>query len=207
MTLFSAAWRVPMSIGHGERPLLHPAMTRSLINRLESHCEDIMARDLFVAWLNDAYAMEQSLIPVLENHAADAQKDMPEAAARIRQHIAETRQHAARVEECLKSLGESPSAMKSTLSTVMGTIQSISTGLFRDEPVKNALADYGAEQFEVACYRALVAAALKLGETDIARLCEENMREDLEMAEWLDDQLPTVVEDSLTKEQLGMRGR
>src|SRR5687768_3890310 len=109
-------------------PFASSSMTRSFINRLESHCEDIMARDLFVAWLNDAYAMEQSLIPVLENHAADAQKDMPEAAARIRQHIAETRQHAARVEECLKTLGESPSAMKSTLSTVMGTIQSISTG-------------------------------------------------------------------------------
>jgi ferritin-like metal-binding protein YciE len=28
-----------------------------------------MNKNWLIAWLNDAYAMEQSLIPVLENHA------------------------------------------------------------------------------------------------------------------------------------------
>ena len=35
----------------------------------------------------------------------------------------------------------------------------MSTGIFKDAPVKNVLADYSAEQLEVACYRALVTAA------------------------------------------------
>lgn len=26
------------------------------------------SKDLLVAWLNDAYAMEQGLVPVLQNH-------------------------------------------------------------------------------------------------------------------------------------------
>jgi ferritin-like metal-binding protein YciE len=158
-----------------------------------------MANDLLISWLNDAYAMEQSLLPVLENHASDAERDMPEAAARIRQHIEETRNHASRVEECLRMLNQQPSGVKSTLAAIMGSVQSVTTGMFRDEPIKNALADYGSEQFEVACYHALVAGALQLGYSDIARLCEENMREDLKMADWLQEQIPEVVETSLAK--------
>jgi ferritin-like metal-binding protein YciE len=158
-----------------------------------------MANDLLVTWLNDAYAMEQTLLPVLENHANDAERDMPEAAARMRQHIEETRTHASRIEECLRMLNERPSVVKSTLGSIMGSVQSITTGMFRDEPIKNALADYGSEQFEVACYHALVAAALQLGRADIARLCEENMREDLKMADWLQEQIADAVEISLVK--------
>ena len=47
-------------------------------------------KDLLVSWLNDAYAMEQALIPVLQNHAKDAENDMPAAADRLRRHIEET---------------------------------------------------------------------------------------------------------------------
>ena len=52
-----------------------------------------MNNELLVAWLNDAYAMEQALVPVLENHAKDA-KDDPTARARIELHAEQTRRHA-----------------------------------------------------------------------------------------------------------------
>ena len=129
---------------------------------------------------------------------------MPAAAARIRQHVQETRRHAERVEQCLRELGSSPSAVKSTLSSIMGNVQSVTTGIFKDEPVKNALSDFGAEQFEVACYRALTAAATELGEPTVARLCSENLKEDEEMARWLDEQLPTVVRHALNKKTAGL---
>jgi ferritin-like metal-binding protein YciE len=158
-----------------------------------------MAREQLITWLNDAYAMEQSLIPVLENHAKDADEEMPEAAERIRQHIDETRRHGERIRECLQSLGTSPSIVKSTLAYVMGTGQSVATGMFADESIKNVLSDYGAEQFEVASYSALVAAALDLGEADVASACEENLREDEAMADWLREQIPDVVTTTLHK--------
>jgi ferritin-like metal-binding protein YciE len=148
--------------------------------------------ELLVRWLNDAYAMEHQRIPVLENHAKDL-KNSPSAQQRIRQHIDETKRHAERMEQCVNRLGAKPSTMKSTLSSLMGSAQSISTGIFRDELVKNALSDYAAEEFEVACYRALISAATEEGEPEIARACEENLREDEAMARWLDRQLPTVV--------------
>jgi ferritin-like metal-binding protein YciE len=162
-----------------------------------------MANDQLIAWLNDAYAMEEGLIPVLENHAKDADREMPEAAVRIRRHIDETRRHAERVEQCLRELGTSPSTVKSTLSSLIGTVQSVSTGIFRDEPVKNILSDYSAEEFEVASYRALAAAATELGHARIAETCEENMREDEQMARWLDQQIPIVVKHMLSKKAAG----
>src|SRR5918993_3920402 len=149
--------------------------------------------DQLIAWLNDAYAMEQGLLPVLQNHASSVQRTMPAAAARMHEHIAETSTHAARVEQCLRVLGTTPSTAKSTLSQVLGTVQGITTGIFADAPVKNALTDYSAEQLEVACYRALVTAARQLGHEEIAKLCEMNMQEDEAMALWLRDQIPDVV--------------
>ena len=70
--------------------------------------------DVLIAWLRDAHAMETGLIPVLENHAKDAQSN-PDASARIQQHIAETRRHAQLVEGCLKSLGSDTSGTKDIL--------------------------------------------------------------------------------------------
>jgi ferritin-like metal-binding protein YciE len=159
-----------------------------------------MARDLLVSWLNDAYAMEQALIPVLRNHAKDAEGNTPDAAARLRQHVDQTETHLRRLEQCLLALGASPSTLKSTTGSVMGTVQSVMSGMFSDEMIKNTISDYGSEQFEVASYTALVAAADELGLEDVARLCEENLREDQLMASWLEQQIPVVVARSVARQ-------
>lgn len=158
-----------------------------------------MAKEQLISWLNDAYAMEQGLIPVLENHAKDAEREIPHVADRLQQHISETRRHAERLEQCLRELGSKPSAMKSTMASLFGSVQGVSTGLFKDEPIKNVLSDYSAEQFEVAAYKALVAAASDMGEQGVVRACEENRREDELMARWLDEHIPTVVIHTLHK--------
>lgn len=157
-----------------------------------------MAREQLIAWLNDAYAMEQGFIPILEKHAADAERETPSAASRIRRHIDETRYHARRVEHCLRHLGTSPSHVKSAVASVMGTVQGARTGMFKDGPVKDALSDVAAEQIAVACYRALTAAANELHEPIVAGLCLQNLREDEEMARWLDQQLAGAVRQALT---------
>lgn len=162
------------------------------------------SKDLLVTWLNDAYAMEQGLIPVLQNHAKDA-KDNPTVPRRLEQHIEETKRHGERIQQCVERLGTSTSSAKSGLATVLGSIQSVSAGMFGDEKVKNALADYSADQFEVAAYRALIAAAREHGDPEIVRVCEENMREDEAMAMWLDQQLPSMVRMTVEEETSGGR--
>lgn len=137
--------------------------------------------------------METGLIPILENHANDA-KDYPQIQARIQQHVAETRQHANLVQGCIERHGESISAVKTSVGSLIGTVQSVATGPFEDQLVKNALTDYASENFEVACYRALIVAAQQLGDQETVRICEQILRDDQEMASWLEQNLPLTVQ-------------
>jgi ferritin-like metal-binding protein YciE len=149
--------------------------------------------DRLAEWLDDAYAMETGLVTILQNHAAHLEPVIPSVAQRIREHIAETRTHATRLEQCLTVLGRKPSAIKSTLSSAIGAVEGASTGLFKDHVVKDVLADYASEQFEIACYTAIIAAATRLGFSEITRLCALTLAEDQSMANWLIDKVPAVI--------------
>lgn len=161
-------------------------------------------RSTLVAWLNDAYAMEQSLVPVLENHAKDA-SDFPAVQARLQAHADETRQQAERVKMCLAELGEEPSMAKSALGKIFGTLHAPGTGLYSDELVKNALMDFATEAFEMACYEAISVAARDSGHGRIAELCRQNFAEEEQMAEWLRDQLPETVRAYCQQEEADAR--
>jgi ferritin-like metal-binding protein YciE len=155
------------------------------------------ATQQLVAWLDDAHAMERGLIPILRNQVAHFER-MPHVASRLLEHIEETGTHAERMRRCLLILNANPSTAKSAMSSVMGTIEGASTAMFADEVVKDALADYGAEQFEVGCYTALIGTALRLGYPEIAELCAQNLEEDQAMADWILEELPAIVEHHAT---------
>jgi ferritin-like metal-binding protein YciE len=145
-----------------------------------------------ISWLNSAYSMEQSLAKVLENHAHDA-KDHPDMQERIEAHVAETRAHSDQVARCLEILGSKPSTMKAAVGNIMGMVQGASTGMFHDELVKNVLADYAAEHFEIACYTSLIEAAELAGHSEIVEICRGILDEEEAMAEWLESQIPDVT--------------
>jgi len=156
-------------------------------------------KDTLIGWLNDAFAMEKGLVQVLENHASDV-KDRPEMYRKIAEHLEKTRLHADRVRECVERLGGSTSTVKTAMGAISGFFQGRSTGVSPDELVKNALSDYAAEHFEIASYTALIVAARALGETEVARICEDILRDEQDMARWLENQLPTVVQEYLGQE-------
>jgi ferritin-like metal-binding protein YciE len=153
-------------------------------------------RNTLIAWLNDAHAMETELQPILSNHARDA-KNNAEVSQRIQRHVQETQQQAERVRQALAILGTTPSVLKSGSAAVAGVVMSVSTGMFSDELVKNALMDYATEHFEIAAYNALITAAEALGEPEVARLCRENLREEEDMAKFLAARLPATVKETL----------
>jgi ferritin-like metal-binding protein YciE len=158
-----------------------------------------MDRDTLIAWLNNAHAMERELIPVLRDHANDF-RGMPAAQQRLDEHARETERHAERVRSAVEMLGGQISTLKTGSAIIAGNLLSVSTAFFSDELAKDALMDYGAEQFEVGAYTALIAAAEEIEEPEVARLCRENLREDEAMAEWLLRQVPKVVRKTLHEE-------
>jgi ferritin-like metal-binding protein YciE len=153
-------------------------------------------RSEVIGWLNDAYAMERSLEVMLRKQAAneDAHHAIRE---RARIHLDETEAHAERVAQCLEMLGETPSTIKSVASQVMEFAKGTMSKMASDERVKDFLCAYGAEFFEVACYKALIAGATVAGVEEIVPLLEKNLKEDEAMAGWLDGNVAAVVRDYL----------
>jgi ferritin-like metal-binding protein YciE len=156
-------------------------------------------KEFLIAWLNDAHAMEKALMKVLDNHIKDA-KDHPQMQQKLQEHHDLAQSQADRLEGCIERLGGSTSMMKDGMGNIMGMLQGISTGAAKDELVKNVLADYAAEHFEIASYRALIAAAEKVGDMETVQVCRQILREEEEMARWLEQHLPMVVQDTLRTE-------
>ena len=150
-------------------------------------------KDLLISWLNDAHGMENALIKILEHQVKDA-RDYPPVQAKLEQHLEQTRGHAQMTKDCIEALGGHTSALKTGMATLFGQLQAPSTGAAKDEMVKNALADYAAENFEIASYTALIQAAQDLGEQQTARVCQQILQEEQEMAHWIQQNLPTLVQ-------------
>lgn len=155
-------------------------------------------RETLAAWLQDAYAMEKALIPILENHAKDVE-DHPAMHQRLLDHVEETRRQADRLEECLQRIDSSPSTAKSMVGNLFGMMQAPATGMFQDERVKNGLLDFATENFEIAAYEALIVAAESAGELEIAGICRQSLQEERHMADWVHEQLPLLVEEHALK--------
>lgn len=75
----------------------------------------------------------------------------------------------------------------------------MSTATAEDKMIKNSLADYATEHFEIASYRALIAAADAVGEEETARVCEEILKEE-EMAKWVNNEIPRLVKAYITSQ-------
>lgn len=162
-------------------------------------------RDQLIAWLNDAYSMELGLIPVLKNHAKDAEEH-PEVRDRDLQHAEETERHAEMVKECIESLDGSVSTLKAGLGSLSGLMNSVATGPFKDELVKNFLSDYAAEHFEIACYEALVVTAEECGEQHVADVCRQILQDEESMANWIEEHLPQAIRAHLGKQAMATAG-
>lgn len=156
-----------------------------------------------LAWLNDAHALEKALIPVLKNHADDADRH-PHVRERDLEHLKQTRRHVKQVKKCIEALGARPSASKKAIGRLAGVMNSVTTEPFDDEVIRNFLADYAAENLEIASYRALIVAAEEAGHPEIAEICSDILEDEEEMAEWLEQNLPYAVRETL--EELSRSG-
>jgi ferritin-like metal-binding protein YciE len=97
------------------------------------------------------------------------------------------------VRGCVEQLSDDISHVKSGIANVLGAVQGMSTIMANDKTVKDAMANYAIEHFEIASYMAIVAACREMEHEDIASICDGIIEEEMEMANWLRMQLPAVV--------------
>lgn len=164
-----------------------------------------MNKDL-AAWLRDAHAMEMQALKMMEAQVRRLEH-YPELRSRLQRHIVDTQGQADRLGQCLHRLGESTSTLKDTAARLTAMAQGLSGFFVGDEVVKGGMASYTFEHFEISAYRTLIAAADELGEPEIRRVCEANLREEEEMANWLADHLPQVTQHYLRREAAGVEAK
>jgi ferritin-like metal-binding protein YciE len=164
------------------------------------------AKDLLIIGLRNAHALEGQAIEITERQA-ERLEHYPEMRARIQQHVEESRQQQAMVEQCLSRLGTSPSSLKEMALSLMGNMQAMAHAMAGDEVLKNTFASYAFEHFEIASYRSLIAMAETAGEPEIARTCEQILRQEERMAAWIGDRLEEITRQFLARSETGVAAK
>ena len=149
-------------------------------------------------WLRDAHAMEKQAESMLESMASRID-NYPDVRARIEQHLTETKQQINVLEEILDRNDISRSMLKDSMSKMMAFGQSVGGMVTSDEIVKGSISGYVFEQFEIACYTSLLAAAKKAGDMASVPAIESILAEEQRMADWLIQHIPDTTEQFLLR--------
>jgi len=149
-------------------------------------------RDLYVTGLVNARALETQAIELLSRQV-ERLENYPEMEAALRQHIKESEQQRERLDEILGSMGTSNSSIKDFVTGMMGNMAALAHAPMQDEVLKNHMANYAFEHFEIASYKSLLVLADMVGDTTSPTALTQSLREEERMAQWVEDNLePTV---------------
>lgn len=151
------------------------------------------ARDIFLDGLRNAHAMEHQALSVIQPQL-NRLEHYPEMRSMLQQHYQETEVQIERLDQIFNALGESPSGLKDTALSAMGSMAAVGHSFASDEVLKNHLADYMFEHFEIAAYTALIAMAQTEGMTSALPMLQANLEEERRCAASLYDIIPVVTE-------------
>jgi len=136
-------------------------------------------RDLLVDQLKDLYSAENQIIKALPKMAKNA--SAPELRQAFEEHLEQTRQQAARLEQVCTQLGEKPRGKK--CQAVEGLIAEGKE--LMEEDVSAAVLDAGliaaaqkVEHYEIASYGTVCTWADQLGESKIVQLLQQTLEEE-----------------------------
>jgi ferritin-like metal-binding protein YciE len=150
------------------------------------------ARDLYIVGLRNQHAVENQAIELLERQVGRLE-NYPEMEERMRRHIEESREQARRLEELLAHHDTSHSAFKDTMMSIVGNVAALGHSTAPDEVVKNTLANFAFEHYEIASYSSLLTLAELTGHTAAGTALNTSLREEKDMAQWIADHLDGTV--------------
>src|SRR5215217_5983926 len=150
------------------------------------------SHDLFITGLKNAHAMENQALSIMKPQVSRIE-NYPEVEARLNKHITETEGQIDRLERILDGLDEDKSSLKDLALSVAGTFAAVGHTVAPDEILKNSMANFAFENFEIAAYKSLIALAEASGNAAAVSDLELNLQEEIAMAEWLDGNIEAVT--------------
>lgn len=159
-------------------------------------------QDIYVTALRNAHALEAQAIQILSRQV-ERLENYPAMVERLRQHIEESRNQSARLEQILDRLGTSHSAIKDAMTGFMGNMAAMAHVVTQDEVIKNTFANYAFEHYEIAAYKALLEVADAAGDGQAPALLRQSLDEEQRMAQWIDQNLPETMRTYMRLETSG----
>jgi ferritin-like metal-binding protein YciE len=149
--------------------------------------------ELYHTGLRNQHAVENQAIELLERQLGRMDA-FPEMKARIQRHLEESRAQAQRLDQLLEQHGTSASTVKDTVMSFMGNMAALAHTPAPDEVIKNTIANFAFEHFEIAAYKSLIALAEQIGDTNGVRVLTTSLQEEEAMAGWIDEHIaPTTL--------------
>ena len=155
------------------------------------------AYDVFIDGLRKAHAMENQALSIMQPQL-NRLEHYPQVSALLDRHIRETEAQIQRIDQIFETLNESSSGLKDTMLSLSGSMAAMTHSMATDEILKNSLANFAFEHFEIAAYTALLTAAQEANVTQAIPLLEQNLQEEVAMASAIHDGLPDVVRQYIT---------
>ncbi|MDR9775971.1 ferritin-like domain-containing protein [Rhizobium hidalgonense] len=159
-------------------------------------------RDVFVTGLRNAHAMENQALSIMKPQLKRIE-NYPEVAEKLDQHIRETDAQIVRLEDILDGLDEDKSTLKDLALSFTGSMAALGHTVADDEILKNSFANFAFENFEAAAYKSLLTVAEAGGYGAAVTRLQENLAEELAMAEWLNDNVVALTTKFLALRQVG----
>jgi ferritin-like metal-binding protein YciE len=101
------------------------------------------------------------------------------------------------------SLNEDHSTLKDWMLSAGGSMAAIGHSLADDEILKNSLANYAFENYEIAAYNSLLVMAEMGAFNSAYSALRENLAEEENMALWLSENLREVTAEFVTRREAG----
>ena len=163
-------------------------------------------RKIFVTGLKNAHAMENEALSIMKPQVSRIE-NYPEVARRLEDHIRETEGQVTRLEDILQQLDEDRSSLKDMALSLAGSMAAMGHTVAGDEIIKNSLANFAFENYEIAAYKSLLTIAELGGFPQATSALQANLQEEQGMAKWLDDNLGMVTRRFASLQEAGDSGK
>lgn len=162
------------------------------------------AHEIYIVGLRNQHAVENQAVELLERQVGRL-KNYPELSDRMRRHIEESKAQAQRIEELLSAAATSKSSLKDTAMSLLGNLMAIGHAPATDEVVKNTLANYAFEHYEIASYQMLLTLADEAGVAAARSPLTVSLREEQAMAQWIEGHIASITHRYLERSAAGLQ--
>lgn len=150
---------------------------------------------LFTKLLEQAYLMEKKLAAVLKKQT-DTITEYPDFHHRLLEHMGETELHAEKIAQLLRDRQADIPELKEKLAEMIGSMEAVFAEMGDTDAIKYFIADFTAENMEIAVYETILIVANELEDMDAIKVISEILEQEESMVGWLTDNQEKIVTDT-----------